>query len=160
MRDVDGVAYVDRGSYGNPKTRARVAAVRVNRGARWLDENFPGWEKRIDMNTLALDDSEMCICGQVFAADADPDALEWTEYDGFEYAIRNLFTEANGWITRIAGKVDPNAPQDVRNSRAEHVAIALGFSHGDHGRMFITFEDLQAAWSALLEKRLLVNETV
>lgn len=43
-----------------------AAAVRVKRGARWLDENFPGWEKRIDTTTLDLANGETCICGQVF----------------------------------------------------------------------------------------------
>ena len=41
--------------------------VRVRNGARWLDENFPGWVDRIDLETLNLSNGESCICGQVFA---------------------------------------------------------------------------------------------
>jgi hypothetical protein len=39
---------------------------RVANGARWLDENFPGWEKRINIKTLDLENGQSCICGQVF----------------------------------------------------------------------------------------------
>ena len=48
--------------------------VRVANGRRWLTENFPGWQSRINVYSLNLGDSYKCICGQVFAEEdrADP----------------------------------------------------------------------------------------
>jgi hypothetical protein len=36
----------------------------VAAGAAWLDENFPGWEREIDLGTLDMNDCQACICGQ------------------------------------------------------------------------------------------------
>lgn len=36
----------------------------VAAGAEWLDENFPGWEREIDLGTLDLATCSACICGQ------------------------------------------------------------------------------------------------
>lgn len=54
----------------------------VAAGAEWLDNNFPGWEREIDLGTLSLDNCQECICGQslrkvAFGAGA---------MDGYHYA--------------------------------------------------------------------------
>lgn len=36
----------------------------VAAGAQWLDENFPGWEREIDLGTLNLNSCQNCVCGQ------------------------------------------------------------------------------------------------
>jgi hypothetical protein len=37
----------------------------VERGAEFLDEHVPGWEKLVDLNTLDLSDGCKCVVGQV-----------------------------------------------------------------------------------------------
>lgn len=41
-------------------------AERVEAGARWLDENRPGWVDRIDLDTLDLGDPCRCVLGQLW----------------------------------------------------------------------------------------------
>lgn len=40
---------------------------RVTRGAEALDEHWPGWELKIDTETLDLGHDMLCILGQVFS---------------------------------------------------------------------------------------------
>ena len=47
----------DRGEYS--------AAANVARGAAWLDQEFPGWERQIDLSILDICDPSACVCGQV-----------------------------------------------------------------------------------------------
>lgn len=145
------------------------AAQRVRNGARWLDENFPGWEDRINIATLSLEDGNNCICGQVFAGRAR--RLN-SAMSGYTYAEDHLFAEANSWISgfvlsgpitrrRIAFWRKKAADGDVfaydkwaelvddAQRRAYVVARGLGFlSDGD-----ITFAHLQKEWVALLKRR-------
>lgn len=111
---------------------------RVANGARWLDENFPGWEKRINIKTLDLSYGEDCICGQVFKRKA-------REYaSGFDYAYSTLFEEANSWITELV-------PEE-QYSRATQVAYVLGFTTG-YPSSSVQWKNLQKAWVDLLTKR-------
>ncbi len=41
-------------------------ARRVARGAALLDEKRPGWDARIDLAGLDLEDCELCVVGQLF----------------------------------------------------------------------------------------------
>lgn len=42
---------------------------RVARGARWLDCEFPGWERKVDVAILDISDPDRCVCGQVIPLD-------------------------------------------------------------------------------------------
>lgn len=88
--------------------------ARVARGAAWLDENEPGWERRIDLAKLNLGDGCRCVIGQVmqegdYAATmrrlrrGDPHSCVWPvahgfnvdlEDDGFRYALYRALDEA------------------------------------------------------------------
>lgn len=107
---------------------------RVANGYRWLDENFPGWQERVNSVTLNMADPRQCICGQVF----DEDAGRWM--DGWGYA-NNLFSEANSWVASIV----PMSTDD-RYGRRSRVSIALGFLVGQAGRWR---DDIEAEWEAL-----------
>lgn len=37
---------------------------RVERGAQWLDQAFPGWDLRINLSALAMDSNSQCILSQ------------------------------------------------------------------------------------------------
>lgn len=116
---------------------------RVANGARWLDENFPGWMDRINLETLDLNDSERCICGQVFKEEAAVSS-DWIIDSGYGYARRNLFLEANSWITTLV-------PMDA-DHRVRQVSYVLGFDTGDYGSDR-TWQRLQKAWVDLLKER-------
>ena len=141
-----------------------AATIRVERGARWLDENFPGWESRINARTLSLANGSRCICGQVFKKEAK----EFESYDignGYSYAWHTLFTDANSWITAIV-KLRTNSEgrrlsKKERERRSARVGIALGFMEGcldlrsahECDQLFVGFDRLQKVWKALLKSR-------
>lgn len=136
------------------KSVARVAEMRAKRGARWLDENVPGWWKRINVRTLRLSDGESCICGQVFRREA---RKAWS-LSGFTYASSHLFAEANSWVSTIVGPVGTY-------NRRRRVGVALGFVDGKVGgegwwnlrfksdRVKVSYDDLQNAWVKVVKER-------
>ncbi len=153
-------------------TEAKAASVRVKRGARWLDENFPGWETRINIETLRLDDGFHCICGQVFEDDADKFRLDDCDDEensespyacGFDYATDELLSQANSWISALL-------PRLLYGGRGDLVATALGFNGGSvryatysyprctsvsqSDYVHVEFEALDDAWKKLLMKRM------
>ena len=120
---------------------------RVANGARWLDENFPGWEGRVDMNSLHLSDANWCICGQVFAKEADQSQIRGVLGMGYWFAEKTLFSEANSWINlpkREGGGYDIE--------RASLVSMFLGFNtlEIDDDEEWGTLEE---AWKELLASR-------
>jgi hypothetical protein len=136
---------------------------RVSNGAYWLDENFPGWADRINVEDLSLSSAENCICGQLFR---DQDVGEDYNLSGFEFAHKTLFSEANSWIEAFVG---PKVPVGWRQgdpvpeltpeqrTRADLAGAFLGFitltdTHLDVGDQ-ISYSDLQTAWMEVLVLR-------
>jgi hypothetical protein len=58
-------------------------AERVAKGAALLDREEPGWEQRIDLETLALDDPCKCILGQLFSQTDDEKGAYFVGLDTF-----------------------------------------------------------------------------
>lgn len=61
-------------------------AERVQAGVEFLNEKMPGWEKKINLDTLDLADGRHCILGQIFAAYAKTGRSGYNygcEYFGF-----------------------------------------------------------------------------
>lgn len=128
------------------KSYSLQARYCVQRGARWLDENFPEWTTRIDLDTLELSEANQCICGQVFADRVEVEGTEETDpsfgiESGFDYANTHLFAEANSWISVAIPKGEI--------FRANKVSRYLGFMESD----FASFHDLQRNWVRFLERR-------
>ncbi len=46
------------------KTELELIPSRVARGAAWLDETSPGWESKIDLGVLDIQQINVCVCGQ------------------------------------------------------------------------------------------------
>ncbi len=46
-------------------------SVEIARGIEFLDRVSPGWESKINPLTLQLDNTEVCVCGQVFSGHYD-----------------------------------------------------------------------------------------
>lgn len=59
-----------------------MGAKEVAAGAAWLDENFPGWEREIDLGTLDINHCHACICGQGLRKVARIAGA----YSGYDYA--------------------------------------------------------------------------
>lgn len=59
---------------------------RVARGAAWLDETLPGWERRIDLAQLNLANACRCVLGQI---SGDYWSAPWprTEMDNRHYGF-------------------------------------------------------------------------
>lgn len=55
-------------------------AGNVARGAGWLDEHFPGWERRVDVGLLDISRPNACICGQVVPQEMIEAANQQTGY--------------------------------------------------------------------------------
>ena len=142
-----------------------AATVRVKRGARWLDENFPGWESRINTQTLSLSSGNDCICGQVFKEEAKRSRGFAFDPNGYAYAENHLFAQANSWISslvriRAEGETPKSLSDWEHDKRVERVAIALGFNCGSVGtnrvpsdQVYVSYWDLQVAWEELLKER-------
>lgn len=103
---------------------------RVSRGVAFLDENVPGWESKIILDSLDMWSGCACVCGFTFAEDAEREE----DSDGFEYAIR-VFGD---------GRQDPESP--FRSLWAEE----NGF---DYTTGVTTYKDLQAEWIKVLTDR-------
>ena len=164
------------------ETLNRAAGVRVRRGARWLDENVPGWWQRVNLNTLLLESAYSCICGQVFEAQGEAD----NGASGYTYALRHLLAQANAWLSEIVGVAAPMSAQMLEDNyeelinkddrdptavekamrlwedaqaRADKAAIAMGFSTGRIRSRNVTdsinldWAPLQSQWKKLLRDR-------
>jgi hypothetical protein len=127
---------------------------RVANGARWLDENFPGWEERIDPKTLMIWSGYDCICGQLFADEAKKSRAKGVE-NGYDWARSHLFYQANSWISEMVGEatVRKFAWNNEGGQRSIAVAKVLGFSGGDDA----TSDQLEKSWKKLLKYRAKVN---
>jgi hypothetical protein len=112
---------------------------RVARGAAWLDAHFPGWEGRINLQTLALRSGEKCICGQLFADEARLSGCK----SGFWYVEDHLFAQATAWIRW--------SPADVK--QGGNVWAYLGFDVTPEWGSERQYAQLQEAWVLLLKTR-------
>lgn len=170
---MDTVEEVDNAT----RTLASVTPVeRVLNGVRYLNENFPGWQTRIDHDTLNLGSAHDCICGQVFRQEYDePNSFVKpgiTVRTGYSYATSHLFPEANSWIAAMIPTNPKPDRTDFRNNeygsasanfenawetwkyensdRAEKVAQFLGFQHSGTTDGNVSYNKLQRLWKVYL----------
>lgn len=65
----------------------------ITRGMAWLDEQHPGWERKIDLEKLNLIECRSCVLGQLTGdyfmelyrlfPDRDDDPDQWAKEHGF-----------------------------------------------------------------------------
>lgn len=67
----------------------------IAKGVTWLDENYPNWESKIDLDRLKMSNSCRCILGQLFINFSDffigrnlPSS--WAEEHGFDASKNTL----------------------------------------------------------------------
>lgn len=76
-----------------------MGAKEVAAGAYWLDSNFPGWEREIDLGTLNLNDCAECVCGQSLAKFVNRQFAT-----GFDIAMKRIVGTDNWRVNRIHGR--------------------------------------------------------
>ncbi len=81
----------------------------VQRGATWLDTTAPGWHERIDLETLEMRSSTMCVGGQAIPREM--------------YAARG-FSNGYAWVNSASPY--PSEPSDVWRRD-----VWNGFTHPD-----------------------------
>ena len=62
--------YMDTYYAMRDERRARHALRRARRGAKMLDERYPGWERHIKVEMLDIQSPCNCILGQLVVDDA------------------------------------------------------------------------------------------
>jgi hypothetical protein len=108
-------------------------ATRVERGAALLDRHVPGWEKRIDLETLDIASSEFCICGQLANKSRAKFVRENLGYPGEGFGV---------FIEYLDTKRKPKTEMD-----------AVWLNSGRYGFSGRAFSRLTKAWKALIEER-------
>ena len=89
---------------------------RVLRGAAWLDETAPGWERKLDLSVLDISDAGQCVCGQVFMGQvfmpyswAQEQLVEQTGMVGYQATAEHGFLygwDGDAWITLVKQRFD------------------------------------------------------
>lgn len=68
----------------------------VKRGAHWLDENYPGWALKINLNNFSMLSCERCVVGQAIGDysltiyNAASGSELW-DIDSWHWAVNNGF---------------------------------------------------------------------
>lgn len=101
-----------------------MGAREVAAGAEWLDENFPGWEREIDLGTLNITDCQECICGQ---------------------SLRKVAAKAGAWSGYDYAK--------VLNSSIGENGIKWARSHGFSLSIDGDWHELESLWRDLIKER-------
>jgi hypothetical protein len=119
-------------------TEDALVEARVANGARWLDEQLPGWPQMINLDRLNMTSGSLCVLGQL-APKLLPDTY-WPDY----------FVVA----AKFSGDTE----------RGSGVRSAWGHAHGFYEQSFdyhddgVTHDDYAAigyvdAWTAEINKR-------
>jgi hypothetical protein len=113
--------------------------TRVAQGVALLDEKLPGWDERIDLDNLELDNTCNCILGQEFCHHPDVDMEDdgndegWPAASPFDIGVRELFDA-------------------VRFTNPEHAARSHGFDASSPS-MPGEFDTLTAEWKRVILAR-------
>ena len=102
----------------------------IKKGAIWMDENHPGWEYIVDPDTLAMDECESCIIGQVCMETGYWDTIAKAEGSGYISDSVNWARE-NGF----------DAPEHIYQEREED-------------SFFGYFADMERVWTEEVKSRL------
>lgn len=106
---------------------------RVAKGAEWLDSERPGWELEIDVATLDLSNTCLCVLGQVYSAAA------------------------------LSCQCQAHKLEYMCNFNGQAAGFNWVHNHMNHGPQWMwehgfddlhTFTQLQPAWLSLIKERL------
>lgn len=103
---------------------AESAEKAVTLGIAWLDEVRPNWRELMDWDVFDMQDTTLCVLGQVFAEDSEEAFFEddsWSSSSGFGY-VEHVFNINMG---------------------------QLGFDTTDPEESWHTYAELETAWRKL-----------
>lgn len=110
----------------------------VKQGIDWLDENYPGWERRIDTSQLKMENCERCVIGQ-----AVNDMSYWST---IEYASGSFGDYSIQWAIDHGFDVDlDDIPEDERMD-------ASGINYGPEAQK--RYIALEVLWTEEVRNRL------
>ena len=82
------------------------ARARVERGAAWLDAQAPGWESKVDVGRLVMNNCSRCIIGQVFGhfeefvnLHSEGRVRRGWEAEEFGFDVDDQFPSAHGYVS-------------------------------------------------------------
>lgn len=83
--------------------------AKVRKGMDYLDKTVPGWEHKIDLRRLELENPQVCVCGQLFGdfwakvrGDASAGArIQISDMEKFGFYIENNEDGDYELLTRI-----------------------------------------------------------
>lgn len=114
----------------------------IARGAAWLDENKPGWERLIDPSMLEMKEPCRCILGQVFeqeACELSDGNIRWDGYSLALHQVYGLTFMPSSWAIGHGFNIDDPDPSDEKGDYAELVMKA--------------FRQLETEWIAFVKDR-------
>ena len=111
------------------------SAERVARGAAYMDENYPGWERKINLSVLDITDGEVCICGQAVTSQLIPQGFTRVCNDfvskfadrGANMLWEHGFIEGkdgDAWVTLIKERFDTGLLSDAMDFTATREKVA------------------------------------
>lgn len=98
----------------------------IERGMALLDEKVPGWEHRVDLKTLDLNDCTECVVGQLFQTYINRLTTLGREADHFPHRF-GFSLDWDNWRTTWGG-LTTAWKRAIRTRRAE---VAQPTSSGD-----------------------------
>ena len=106
-----------------------MGAKEVATGAAWLDENFPGWEREIDLGELDIENCSLCICGQSLR----------------KFVVNGL----TGYDIALA------VSHGLAESKFRNRALRFNWAneHGFYARNFMHATTLESLWRDLIKER-------
>lgn len=123
-----------------------IMETKVERGAQYLDESYPDWYTKINVDQFNLSDADHCICGQLFLEKIEELMNEDEENyyaDGFDYANENLgISMINHGFLRDPFLVDRYYGPDIVNVYSYDSLI------------FAQYDYMGTCWIEKIQKRL------
>lgn len=110
--------YID-GSTGKPYVPGEEARLRVKHGAYWLDQVYPEWVDKINLQTFDISRGDRCVLGQIAGGELLFDLPEYAspvsgftvlmvwahEAGGYEFMEEHGFAgwaqDQNAWVDLI-----------------------------------------------------------
>lgn len=122
-------------------TGPKTAAEAVANGAQLLDAKVPGWWRKIDLDSIQMDECQHCICGQLALATYDEvKRAECLAKDGLFYNEHAVYYGL--FLEEMLG-----LEEDWRHG------FSVAWDENESKALY-EWEDLEAEWKRVINARL------